>query len=180
MLGAAWEIEDLNAHSEIPSPAETGTTFAENAVLKALSASRLFDGLVLAEDSGLEVDALRGAPGVFSARYAGPSATDAENRAKLLQKLREQSGSVGYRARFRCAMTLARKGQVLHTCEGNVEGQIIDVERGRGGFGYDPLFVPDGYDATFSELAPTVKNALSHRGFALAAVRESLISAAFP
>lgn len=164
ILGNAWRIEDLTAYPEIVSPEETGATFADNATLKAVSASRIFNDLVLADDSGLEVDALGGAPGVFSARYAGTNASDSENRIRLLAAL---SKSVNRRARFRCVLVLARNGCVLAQFEGAVEGEIAEVERGSGGFGYDALFIPSGRSETFGELPQTVKNEMSHRGSAL-------------
>ena len=167
ILGPAWEVADLNAHPDVPSPEESGETFAENAAIKALSASRVFDGIVLADDSGLEVDALAGAPGVRSARYAGPGATDADNRAKLLRALEGVRGKARS-GRFRCAMVLARAGAVLGTFEGAIEGVIVNGERGEGGFGYDALFVPEGHCETFAQLPAATKNALSHRARALA------------
>ena len=167
ILGPAWEVSDLNAHPDVPSPEETGETFAENAAIKALAASRIFDGWVLADDSGLEVDALAGAPGVRSARYAGPVATDADNRAKLLRALEGVRGKARS-ARFRCAMVLARAGAVMGTFEGAVEGVIVNGERGEGGFGYDALFVPKGRCETFAQIPSTTKNSLSHRARALA------------
>ena len=171
ILGRDWEVVDLTRYPEAPSPEETGATFAENAVIKAVAGSLLFDGLVLADDSGLEVDALGGAPGVYSARYAGVGATDAENRAKLLRELsrhRREGARCG--ARFRCVMAMAEKGQTLGTFEGAVEGGVIGEERGGGGFGYDALFVPEGFALTFAELPAEVKNGLSHRARALAGV----------
>jgi XTP/dITP diphosphohydrolase len=171
ILGDGWQVEDLTAHPEIPAPDETGETFAENAAIKAVAASELFPGYVLADDSGLEVDALSGAPGVKSARYAGTDATDAENRRRLLQEL----GGTGSRARFRCVMAIAKAGRVLESFSGTVEGRIVTVEQGTGGFGYDPLFIPNGYEQTFGKLAPEIKNRLSHRARALAAAREFLI-----
>ena len=167
ILGPAWDVTDLTAHPDVPSPEETGATFAENAEIKALSASRVFDGIVLADDSGLEVDALDGAPGVRSARYAGPGATDADNRAKLLRALEGVRGKARS-GRFRCAMVLAKNGAVLGTFEGAVEGVIVNGERGEGGFGYDALFVPEGHCETFAQLPSSTKNALSHRARALA------------
>lgn len=170
MLGPGWPVEDLTAHPAIPAPDETGATFEENAAIKALAAAALFPGLVLADDSGLEVDALGGAPGVRSARYAGPGADDAANRARLRRELNVFPSP----ARFRCVLVLARGGEVLATCHGTVEGSIIGTERGAGGFGYDALFVPDGHGQTFAELPASVKNALSHRARALAAMRDFL------
>jgi XTP/dITP diphosphohydrolase len=175
MLGPGWEVTDLNAYPEVPAPEETGATFAENAAIKAIAASQLFPDLVLADDSGLEVDALGGAPGVFSARYAGPGATDADNRARLLREL-AATGARGKdrTARFRCVLALARHGQVLATFDGAVEGIIINEEKGDGGFGYDALFVPEGHCETFGQLPEKVKNGLSHRARALAAAHGRL------
>ena len=167
ILGPAWDVLDLNSLPEFPAPEETGATFAENAAIKALSASQRHEGLVLADDSGLEVDALGGDPGVRSARYAGPHATDAENRARLL---RELPHTRPHAARFRCAMVLAEGDTIRGTFEGSVEGVIVRAGRGDGGFGYDSLFVPDGHTETFAQLPPAVKNALSHRARALAQV----------
>ncbi|HSI13523.1 MAG TPA: RdgB/HAM1 family non-canonical purine NTP pyrophosphatase [Chthoniobacter sp.] len=169
ILGSDWDVTDLNAHPEVPAPEETGATFAENAAIKAVAASKLFPGYVLSDDSGLEVDALGGAPGVISARYAGRSATDADNRVKLLRELAADSVRGKARsARFRCVMCAARDGRVLETFDGAVEGIIINQEKGEGGFGYDSLFVPDGYCETFGQLSAEVKNRESHRARALA------------
>ena len=167
LLGPGWEVTDLNAHPEIPAPEETGATFAENAAVKAVAASLLFPGLVLADDSGLEVDALGGAPGVRSARYAGERATDADNRAKLLHALDGIRGKERT-ARFRCALAVAETGSVIAACDGVVEGVIINAERGANGFGYDALFVPEGHCETFAQLPAEVKNQLSHRARAFA------------
>src|SRR5581483_9467683 len=136
MLGADWTVTDLTSHPELPSPEETGATFAENAAIKACAASERFDGWVLADDSGLEVDALGGAPGVRSARYAGVNADNAANRAKLLAALEVEDVRDRKRsARFRCALVVARTGEILGTFEGTVEGTILREERGAGGFG---------------------------------------------
>ena len=175
ILGDGWDVTDLNAHPEVVPPEETGATFAENAAIKAVAASLIFQGIVLSDDSGIEADALGGAPGVLSARYAGENATDADNRVKLLREL-EAAGARGKErtGRFRCVMALAENGKVLGTFDGAVEGIIINQEKGEGGFGYDPLFVPDGYCETFGQLSPKIKNSLSHRGRALEKVREYL------
>lgn len=169
LLASRFEVTDLCAHPGIPAPEETGRTFAENAGIKALSASRQFAGLVLADDSGLCVDALRGAPGVHSARYAGPSASDADNRAHLLSALAAFPEAHQRRARFQCALVLARDGQLLGVFQGAVEGVLLGREQGEGGFGYDSLFLPDGHQASFGVLPPEVKNAVSHRSRALEA-----------
>jgi XTP/dITP diphosphohydrolase len=175
MLGSGWQVSDLAALQHAPKIEETGATFEENASLKALAVSRIFAGLVLADDSGLEVDALNGAPGVRSARFAGRNAGDAENRVALIQNLKELSGAE-FAARFRCVMVLARRGELLGSFAGTVEGKVILEEHGLGGFGYDCMFIPLGYSETFSELQPEIKNSLSHRGRALAKVLEFLRS----
>ncbi len=175
ILGASFAVTDLRAHPEVPPTQETGATLEENAILKALDASRLFDGLVLSDDSGLEVDALDGAPGVHSARYAGETATDSGNRAKLLHELSAiRSGAKEIPARFRCVMALAQKGVLLGTFEGAIEGSILEAEHGEGGFGYDPLFAPMGYCESFAQLPAELKNELSHRALALAKVQRYL------
>jgi len=167
ILGPSFELLDLSSVPALGEVEETGTTFEENAALKALAASAHFGGWVLADDSGLEVDALGGAPGVYSARFSGEGATDVTNRALLLEKL--TAVPAGQRsARFRCVIALARGGEVLAHFSGAVEGAIIQSEKGAGGFGYDPLFVPEGFGETFAELGAETKNRLSHRGRALA------------
>ncbi len=167
ILGAEWSVEDLNTRPEATTIEETGATFAENARLKAAAASAWFDGWVLADDSGLEVDALEGAPGVRSARYAGEKASMAENRALLRERLENVRGKARS-ARFHCALALAREGEIVAEFSGVVEGTITPVERGAGGFGYDCMFVPAGYCGTFAELPASTKNRLSHRARALA------------
>jgi XTP/dITP diphosphohydrolase len=164
MLGDRFRVRDLSAVSGAPEVEETGTTFLENARLKALGTSAVVSGLVLADDSGLEVDALGGAPGVYSARYAGEDGNDAANNAKLMLGM---DGVKNRTARFRCVMVLAHGDGVLGEFDGSVEGRIVDAARGGGGFGYDPYFVPDGHDETFAELGAEVKNTLSHRARAL-------------
>jgi XTP/dITP diphosphohydrolase len=175
MLGPGWVARDLTSLPHAPALEETGATFEENATLKAIAISRIFTGLVLADDSGLEVDALGGAPGVKSARFAGVNATDADNRSLLIQKLRDLGGHE-FPARFRCVMVLATQVELLGSFSGIVNGQVILEERGTGGFGYDSLFIPRGYAETFAEIQPEIKNSLSHRGRALAKVLEFLRS----
>lgn len=174
ILGPAWHVDDLSAHPEVTAAEETGTTFEVNASLKALHLSAAVpDALVLSDDSGIEVDALGGEPGVYSARYAGPEATDADNREKLKaalsQKLAEDPATPRT-GRFRCCMVLARAGEVLGVFDGSVEGSLLLQEEGAGGFGYDPLFVPEGHAHSFGVLPAEVKHGLSHRGRALAKV----------
>jgi len=179
ILGSDFTVCDLRAHSEISEIAETGTSFEENAKLKALAVSRKLPGLVAADDSGLEVDALGGAPGIYSARYAGANATNKERIDKLLEELARIDAKKEQRsARFRCVLALARNGEVLGTFEGIVEGQIADRPRGSHGFGYDPIFVPNGFQQTFGQLRPAEKNQLSHRARALKKLRAFLNSRA--
>jgi XTP/dITP diphosphohydrolase len=175
ILGSGWDVRDLGSLPHAPNIEETGTTFEENAALKAITISKIFTGLVLADDSGLEVDALEGAPGVRSARFAGPNATDAENRFLLVQKLRNLGGHE-FPARFRCVMVLASQGELLGSFGGVVRGKMALEEHGESGFGYDSLFIPQGYTETFGELQSEIKNSLSHRGRALAHVLEFLRS----
>ena len=170
ILGPSFELLDLSSVPALGEVEETGTTFEENAALKALAASAHFGGWVLADDSGLEVDALGGAPGVRSARFSGEGATDVTNRALLLEKLATVPADQRS-ARFRCVIALARGGEVLAHFSGAVEGVIIQSEQGAGGFGYDPLFVPEGFGETFAELGAETKNRLSHRGRALAGLK---------
>ena len=142
ILGDRFAVSDLAAHPEIPAAVESGSTFRENAELKAVEASRIFDGLVLSDDSGLEVDALGGAPGVYSARYAGEKADDAANRRRLLDELaRADARGKARTARFRCVIAVAAHGRVTATFDGVVEGIIINREKGAGGFGYDSTYV---------------------------------------
>ncbi|MDZ4405641.1 non-canonical purine NTP pyrophosphatase [Prosthecobacter sp.] len=175
ILGSAWQVEDLRAHPGITLDEETGDTFEANAIIKAVSGSRGAPGLlVLADDSGLEVDALGGAPGVRSARYAGETATAADNRAKLKAELTKKAMYSRFIGRFHCCMVLARDGEVLHVTHGSVEGRLITHEVGEGGFGYDSLFIPDGFTETFGVLPAETKNQLSHRARALAAMKKKL------
>lgn len=171
ILGPRFHVSDLSILSGMPDVEETGDTFEDNATLKAVAASLHFDGWVIADDSGLEVDALGGAPGVRSARYAGVQSDDAANNALLLKNLLPfQSGERN--ARFRCVIVLARNGRKLAAFSGAVEGAIIDSPRGAGGFGYDPLFVPMGFSETFAQIGSELKNTLSHRARALQGLAE--------
>jgi XTP/dITP diphosphohydrolase len=175
MLGPGWDVRDLSSLPHAQRIEETGVTFEENATLKALPISRIFTGLVLADDSGLEVEALGGAPGVQSARFAGPNANDAENRFLLIRKLRDL-GELEFPASFRCVMVLASQGELLGSFSGIIKGKVVLEERGDSGFGYDSIFIPRGYTETFGELQAEIKNSLSHRGRALAKVLEFLRS----
>lgn len=143
-------------------PEETGQTFEENAVLKATDAAKALNKWVLADDSGLVVPALNGAPGVFSARYAGVDASDADNRKKLLKEM-ENLDDMQRQAYFECVLALASPIGVVKSSHGKCEGVITTKERGRNGFGYDPLFIKHDYQKTFAELEEDVKNKISHR-----------------
>lgn len=171
MLGRDFRVEDLRDHPGLPTPEETGLTFADNAKIKALAASAALPGvMVLSDDSGLEVDVLGGAPGVRSARFAGPGASDAGNRERLKRELEGVPTDDRLTGRFRCCMVLALNEQVLGVFDGAVEGRLLRSEEGAGGFGYDALFVPDGHEHSFGVLPAETKNALSHRARALAEV----------
>lgn len=162
-------LKDLQA----APPEETGTTFAQNAAIKATYYAMRFGGWALADDSGLEVDVLDGAPGVHSARYAGPNATDVENNVRLVEAL-SRFPEENCRARFRCAMVLADPDGVRATAAGAVEGRILKSPRGSNGFGYDPHFFIPEEGLTMAELSADRKNAISHRGRALREMRRAL------
>jgi XTP/dITP diphosphohydrolase len=179
MLSDVFDVEDLRSLPDAPEVEETGVTFAENAILKSTAISRFTGGWALADDSGLEVDALGGEPGVRSARFAGENATDAENNTLLLLRL-AAIADAPRTARFQCVLSLSRAGVPVAEFQGSVEGRIIEAERGPGGFGYDPLFIPEGYDTTFGELPAEVKNSISHRSRALAKFRAWLAANPIP
>ncbi len=157
-----------------PAPEESGATLEENALIKARAVWERFGLPAVAEDTALEVDALGGAPGIFSARYAGPKASYADNRAKLLEELAGRVGPEERRARFKTvAAAVGFPGGPVVT-EGSIEGYIAESERGVGGFGYDAVFVPRGSDRTFAEMSAEEKNSLSHRAIALRRLADEL------
>jgi len=197
-MGVRWIVATANPHKvgelaalfagldvtlgakprEVTMPEETGTTFLANARLKARAVAAATGEVALADDSGLEVDALGGDPGVLSARYAGVdgAGADAANNAKLLAELAGIHGP-NRRARFRCVLALVAPDGREVTAEGRIEGFVLDAPRGQGGFGYDPLFLPEADNAaarSFAEYAPGEKNAVSHRGRAAERLREAL------
>jgi XTP/dITP diphosphohydrolase len=171
--GIAGRVESLRAYPGISLPPETGSNYLENALAKARAVYRALGVPSLGDDSGLEVDALAGAPGLHSARYAGEDASDRANIDRLLGEL---AGVPPERrtARFRCVLALVRGREEEISAEGVCEGRILDVPRGEDGFGYDPVFVPDGHLMTFAELPATEKNALSHRARAATSLRRAL------
>jgi XTP/dITP diphosphohydrolase len=165
-------LADFPAIREV---AETGSTFVENAALKAFGYARQSGVLTLADDSGLEVDALDGAPGVRSARYLDDHASYVDRMNALLIALK--ADDVVRTARFVCALAIVSdKEEMLYTTEGTCEGRIADSPRGSGGFGYDPVFLPEGFKQTFGELSADIKNRISHRGRALAKAHQFLAS----
>lgn len=186
-----WRLRSLRDFPNVGVAAETAPTYAENAIAKAQFYARETGLYTLADDSGLEVQALGGAPGVFSARYAGENASDADRRVLLLSELARVTEEnpralvasrrdTNRRARFVCVVALATPdGTVLSTSEGICEGKIIFNERGTNGFGYDPLFIPDGFAQTFAELSDSIKNQISHRALALMKTRQFLFNQSF-
>lgn len=160
---------DLRSLCDFPTyvpPEETGTTFEENAILKAVHAAKHLKRWVLADDSGLVVPALHGAPGVYSARYAGKNATDLDNRKKLLEEMHHLLED-DRQAFYECCIVLAAPSGLKKCVKGICEGTLLRQERGGSGFGYDPLFVKHGYSKTFAELEESLKNRISHRRKAL-------------
>jgi XTP/dITP diphosphohydrolase len=174
LSGLPLRLRLLNEFADVPEAEETGETFAENAALKARHYSAHTRLLTLSDDSGLVVDALGGVPGVYSARYAGKSATYAQRIQKLLEEI-EAAGDRERSARFVCVIAVAEPstGELL-TFEGRCEGRISREPRGAGGFGYDPVFIPEGHTQTFGELPEDIKRTISHRALAVEAASRYL------
>jgi XTP/dITP diphosphohydrolase len=174
LSGVPSRLVTLADFPGVTLPPEDGRTYAENAAVKARAVAALTGFLALADDSGLEVDVLEGRPGVQSARYGGPGLDDADRVRLLLAELR--GVPPGRRtARFRCAIAVSDPAGRVDVVEGVVEGQVLDVARGAGGFGYDPIFYHPASQATFAELSPERKNAVSHRAQALIRARRLLL-----
>jgi XTP/dITP diphosphohydrolase len=167
-MALADSVEPLPGLKGIAPCEETGATFEENAIQKALYYSQHCDGYLFVDDSGLEVDALGGAPGVYSARFAGPEATDEANNRLLLKRMR---GVADRTARFVCVVALAESGRLIQTFRGEVEGRLLEEPRGNNGFGYDPLFFYPPFGCAFGEAPLERKMQVSHRGQALRALR---------
>ena len=172
MKGKGWRVRSLKEVAGDVDVEESGDTLDENAKIKARFAWEKTGLPALADDTGLEVDVLAGRPGVHSARYAGPAADALQNRRKLLDELRHVTDTAARTARFRTVLVYVGPLQAggsadIRTYEGICKGRIISVERGGAGFGYDPLFLPDGYNETFAEMDAAEKNRISHRGQAL-------------
>lgn len=168
-----YQIKTLLDFPEIADVEETGTTFVENALKKATEISEELNTIVLADDSGLEVDALDGAPGIYSARYAGEHGNDAKNNQKLLENLKNIAPEKRT-ANFHCTLALVGPNRDPLTVDGNVSGVILDEPRGENGFGYDPLFYIPSLDHTMAELTSEEKNKISHRAKAIQNLREYL------
>jgi XTP/dITP diphosphohydrolase len=176
LSGSGWSFSSLEEFPSVGEAEENFVTFAENAIAKAQFYAAATGLCALADDSGLEVTALGGAPGVFSARYAGANASDADRRSLLLSELTKVSEPDRH-ARFVAVVAIANPdGTVLNLSEGICNGSITFTPRGTGGFGYDPLFIPDGHNQTFAELPDTVKNLISHRARALMGTKDFLLS----
>lgn len=171
--GLNIEVMTLDDFKGAPEVKEDGETFAENAAKKAMKIAGYTGLLTLADDSGLEVRALGRAPGVYSARFSGRGANDFKNIKKLLNLL-DGVPKVKRKARFVCAIAIANKNKLLKIITGTVSGRIADEPWGNYGFGYDPVFIPQGFDKTFAELAPKIKNRISHRAKALKKARKFL------
>ena len=171
LASLGWSFSSLEEFPNVGEAEENFTTFAENAIAKAQFYASATGLCALADDSGLEVEALGGAPGVFSARYAGANASDADRRSLLLSEL-GKTGDTTRGARFVAVVAISKpNGEILNVSEGICNGTITFAPRGTGGFGYDPLFIPDGYTQTFAELPDTIKNQISHRARALLGTR---------
>lgn len=171
-----FQLVSIREFQPLSTPTEDAHSYSGNAIIKAREYAGQTGILTLGDDSGLEVEALQWGPGVLSARYAGEDASDADRRALLLSNI-EKTGFKTRKARFVCVVAIADpEGQVVSINEGVCIGQVSNEPRGQGGFGYDPLFVPDGYDLTFAELENSLKNEISHRGRALAKAREFLLT----
>lgn len=173
MEGTGIEMLSLNHFAAMPEIVEDGATYLENALKKARTVSEFLGETVLADDSGLQVDALGGEPGVYSARYAGEGATDEENNARLLAKLKEVPGEKRTAA-FYCTLVLYQPEGLYHSFEAEWRGRIIDEGRGANGFGYDPIFLDPRFNRTAAELPPEIKNKVSHRGQAFSKFKDWL------
>jgi len=160
------------ANRKVPVIVEDGKTFRQNAVKKAVTISKVLNDFVIADDSGLEVDCLGGKPGVRSARFARAKATDKENNGKLLRLMKKFPSTKNRGATFVCSIALADKGILIGTVQGECRGKIGLKRKGNNGFGYDPLFTPDGYKLTFAQMKAAFKNRISHRAIALKKARE--------
>jgi XTP/dITP diphosphohydrolase len=179
MKGVRVRVSSLAQYPDAPKVKETGETFEANARLKARAFSRHTKTLTLAEDSGLMVNALNGKPGVYSARFAGPGCSYEDNNRKLLKLLARKGTArralTSRRAKFVCVVAIYDRGKFLKAVKGECAGRIAGVSRGKNGFGYDPVFIPDGFKKTFAELSRGSKNKISHRGKALRKAKQVIL-----
>ncbi len=174
LKGHGIKILGLDSFKHIPKVKEDKDTFRANARKKAIEISKIVDKLVMADDSGLEVPALGNRPGIYSARYAGPSQDDEKNIDKLLADMKHFEGRKR-RARFRCAICLSKGSKVIRIVEAKIEGKITLKRQGVAGFGYDPVFIPEGFNRSFAQLNSAAKDHISHRGLALIEAREAIL-----
>lgn len=174
LKGLSVEVFSLDSFKGVPDVIEDGDALEDNAVKKAVEISRFLGSFAVADDSGLEVKYLDGAPGVYSARFSGKGATYKSNNRKLLKLLKDVP-LVKRKACFRCVIAVADKGRVIGVAEGVCSGKIGFKPKGRSGFGYDPVFIPDGYRKTFAEMNPALKNKISHRSKALAKAKKIIL-----
>ncbi len=168
------EVVSMSEYPDIPEIVENGQTFEENAIKKAVIVAEYTKELALADDSGLVVDCLNGEPGVLSARFGGENIDDNSRNQLLLERIKNVCNQSLKTARFVCALAIATPEGVVKTVQGSCEGIIADTPAGKHGFGYDPIFIPDGYTSTFAELGMGIKNKLSHRAKALEKARDVL------
>jgi len=173
LRGEGYLFFSLEDFPQIPSPPETGQTLEENARIKALQGARATGYVALGEDSSLEIDVLGGRPGIESARFLGERASDEDRNRQILEWMKGYKGEER-KARFRCVVAIAQGDRILGTATGTCEGLIAEVPRGKGGFGFDPIFLLPDYGKTLAELGPRLKNRVSHRGMALRKAREIL------
>jgi XTP/dITP diphosphohydrolase len=172
LLGSEWELKTLADYPEADEPEETGATYAQNATIKAEAASQLTGDLCIADDAGLEVDALGGAPGVFSKRFEGEGTGFDRKIAAILERIEGRERT----ARFRCCVAIAKTSQPTRVFEAVKEGMIASSPRGNGGFGYDPVFIPQGLNQTYAELTSDFKNEISHRAMVLREAADWLLA----
>lgn len=168
------EVFSLDSFKNVPEVVEDGKTMEENAIKKAIQTSKFLKRIVIADDSGLEVDALNGRPGVFSARFSGKGATYESNNIKLLNLLKDTPLNKR-KATFRCIIAIADNGKMIGLAEGRCHGKVGFYPKGKNGFGYDPVFIPSGYKKSFAQLSPLEKNKISHRGKALAKAKQLIL-----
>jgi XTP/dITP diphosphohydrolase len=171
LKGLPVDVFSLDSFKDVPEVIEDGKTLEDNAIKKAVQTSKLLKKFIVADDSGLEVEYLNGDPGVYSARFSGKGATYKSNNEKLLKLLKDVP-SAKRKACFKCVIAVVDKSKIIGLAEGVCRGKICLASKGDNGFGYDPIFIPDGYKKTFAEMGPVLKNKISHRSKALAKAKK--------